>query len=365
MSEPKQHIHGGAPLHAFHRLGIPPQKVIDFSVNVSPLGPPRILFKEWEHLSGEIANYPSMDGDGIADFYMQRFALKRENILPGNGSTECIYLVPRALKLKSVAIVTPSFHDYERACLLAGARILELPLQVDNGFSPFDFEFLGQALEMVDAIVLGSPNNPTNTLFDRETILALADRYPQKWILVDEAFIQFVENATEQSLINTACLRKNLLVFNSLTKFYDLPGIRLGCVIGHAETLNALKQYKEPWTINGIAEKAAQLMIDCQDYDQLLNQLIKKERERFFSDLADLKGIKLFKSSTNFILGQWQASENLDDLLKMLLSSGFHIRDCRNFKKLEDNYFRFAIRKGPDNTRLIALIQEAVNRFLQ
>ncbi len=362
-NENQPHIHGGSPHHALKRLGLSQIKVIDFSVNVSPLGPPHVLYQNWNRLFGTVESYPTVDGDGIADYYLQRFGLQRDNILPGNGSTECIYLVPRVLGFKKVGIITPSFHDYERSCLLAGAELVEIPLSEKDQFKEPDIEILQTAIKAVDALMLGNPNNPTGTLFSTDRILDLAEQNPQKWILVDEAFLQFLDDFPERTLTAPQRLRKNILVFHSLTKLYDLPGIRLGSVIGHQETILHLKKFKEPWTVNGIAEKIAQLLIDSGDYEHQLKTLVKQEQQRFINSLGKLKGIALYPSPVNFMLARWLASDNLDDLIKFLLSNGIHIRDCRNFRQLENNFFRFAILKPADNNQLIDLIIQATSQF--
>ncbi len=363
MTSEKQHIHGGNPEASFTRLDIPQHKVIDFSVNTSPLGPPRILFKNWNNLAGEVTCYPNMNGDGVADYYKARFNLDREYILPGNGSTECIYLVPRVLKLKRAAVIVPSFHDYERSCLLAGTEVVEVPLMAENGFRALSLSDLEKTMSGVDALMLGSPNNPTGTVYSSDLLLELADTFPDKWILVDEAFIQFLSDYEKRTLVNEEKIRKNLLVFHSLTKFYAIPGIRLGCVVGHPETVALLQKNKEPWTINGIAEKTASLLIDCLDYEDQLKRLIDRERRRFFTGLGPLKGLKLLGSSANFVLAQWTATADLDDLLRILLSNGLHVRDCRNFRLMEDNYFRFAIRKAADNEQLISHIARSIEQL--
>lgn len=357
------HLHGGSPLRAFEKYGIPAAKVTDFSVNVSPLGPPRAIFKSWDKLSGLISSYPSVNGDGVADYYIQRFGLKRENVLPGNGSSECIYLVPRVLKLKKVCIVTPSFHDYERSCLLSGAEIVPFALKESNRFAEPDWQELESNLQSVDALFLGNPNNPTGTLFDANRLLELADRFPDKWILVDEAFIQFLKDYKSKSLIHPGRLRRNLIIFHSLTKLYDLPGIRLGCAISHEDTIQRFMMHKEPWTVNGLAEKIAQLLVDCGDYEKQLQTLVIKENHRIGNALNDQSGFQLYPSGINFFLAQWTASERLDDLIQFLLKNGIHVRDCRNFRGLEKNYFRFAVLKSPENTLLIDLLIRSLKDF--
>ncbi|MBU3914257.1 aminotransferase class I/II-fold pyridoxal phosphate-dependent enzyme, partial [bacterium] len=205
--------------------------------------------------------------------------------------------------------------------------------------------------------------NPTGTVYSPDVLLELADIFPDKWILVDEAFIQFLSDYEERTLVNTERIRRNLLVFHSLTKFYAIPGIRLGCVIGHPETIALLRKNKEPWTVNGIAEKTASLLIDCLDYEDQLKRLIEKEKKRFFTRLGQLEGLTLLGSSANFFLAQWTATTDLDDLLRILLSNGLHVRDCRNFRLMENNYFRFAIRRAADNEHLITQVTRSIKKL--
>ena len=120
-------LHGGHPGQTFERLGLPPRPVTDFSVNVNPLGPPWSVRKAWPGLISEVSRYPTLDGDGVRAFYRKRFNLPGECVLPGNGSTELIYLVPRALKIKRAGIMQPCFQEYERALRLGGAEVFSVP----------------------------------------------------------------------------------------------------------------------------------------------------------------------------------------------------------------------------------------------
>lgn len=362
MSE-KEHIHGGAPHASFEQLGVSPRRVIDFSVNISPLGPPRAIFRNWDRLSGEISVYPSVDGGAVTEYYTHRFGIEPESVLPGNGSTECIYLVPRVLGIQRACILTPSFHDYQRSCRVAGCEIVEYPLEPEMLFAPPSLKHLEKALADCDALFLGHPNNPTGTLFETSDLLALADCFPDKTFLIDEAFIQFLPDHSQRTLIAPERIRPNILVFHSLTKLYALPGIRLGAVVGHPGTIGLLKRFKEPWTINSVAERVVRFLIDCGDYEDRLRSLVEKEQQRFIDQLKRSAGLSLYPTPCNFMLARWEQSDELDDLLRFLLEHGIHVRDCRNFKGLEDRFFRFAILKTAENNRLIDLLTRCLQEY--
>ena len=192
-------------------------------------------------------------------------------------------------------------------------------------------------------------------MFPKEIILELAERYPEKYFIVDEAFIQFADNWKEESLISSNWF-PNIIIIHSFTKFYSIAGLRMGGVIGHHSTINILKENKEPWSVNGIAEKVAGLLIDCNEYEKDTIDYLDNERERAFNALKEIEGINPYPSHTNFFLCKWNKTEYLDDLIEYLLKNGIYIRDCRNFSGLEDNYFRIGIRSVEENDLLLSLL---------
>ncbi len=357
MGCPVLHQHGGDPARDFSRLGIEPRSVIDFSVNTNPLGPPDDIENAWPRLLQVASRYPSQNGEKVTQFYASKFNILEDCILPGNGSIELIYLAPRVLGLERVAIVAPSFHDYERAATLAGSKIEHLILSPQNSFASPSEKTLKETLQRVDAIYIGNPNNPTGTILSVREILELADEYRDKYILVDEAFIQFVDNSEKTSFIAPSRIRHNVLVFHSLTKFYAIAGLRAGCAIGHPETIEKLRFHQIPWSINSMAEETVSILAECPAYEIETQKLIASERRRIRDRLSRLCGVHLFDTSANFFLARWTATPNLDDLQKALLQRGLYVRDCSNFKGLDGGYFRFAIRMPEENNRLMSAIE--------
>jgi threonine-phosphate decarboxylase len=347
--------HGGTPGADLARFGIPERPILDFSVNLNFLGPPVIVREKWGMLLDAIRHYPPVEGDGIGRYYQEKFHIPCENFLAGNGSTELIYLVPRVLRFNHVVVVAPSYHDYERASILTGARVTRHHLLPDSGFSHSDEETLIGVLENADALWIGRPNNPTGTLFPKQVLLELSERFPHTRFIIDESFIQFLENWDQESFL-THELRPNILIIHSITKFYALAGIRLGGIVGHQNLIARLREAKEPWTVNGIADRIAPLLLHCTAYEHETRTTNAKERERMFDRLGNLPGITAFLPCANFILCQWTRTKTLDHLIHYLLSNGLYVRDCRNFPGLEANFFRVGLRSPVENDQLISLI---------
>lgn len=363
MMSDQEHIHGGDPERELKRFGIATRDVLDFSVNVSPLGVPGEIKAIWNDLFNEIESYPTVDGEGVVHYYQKRFGLDPAQVLAGNGSTEFIYLAPRALGLQKVVVINPSFHDYTRASLAAGSELIPLELKAADGFVPPDMAVLEETLESGDGLFVGNPNNPTGTVFPRQLLLDLAATFPTKWLLVDEAFVQFLDQPEAVSLVTEQPPPANILIFHSLTKFFALPGLRLGAVIGHPDSISRLRPLKEPWSVNRVAEKVALKLIDCPDYENQLVQLIRQERPRVFGRLQKITGFQSFQPSANFLLARWTQTTELDDFLFFMLRSGIHLRDCRNFPGLGDNFFRMAIRRPEENDRVLSLMQSCAAHF--
>jgi histidinol-phosphate/aromatic aminotransferase/cobyric acid decarboxylase-like protein len=143
--------------------------------------------------------------------------------------------------------------------------------------------------------------------------------FPQKRFIIDEASIQFLDSWEEQSLV-CAEPKPNILVVYSLTKFYALTGLRLGCVVGPSEIISNLRQAQEPRTVNGVAEKIAPLLPGCTDYEQQTRSLVATEKKNIFQRIEKTDGITPFPSTANLLLCRWRKTDTLDDLMRHLLS---------------------------------------------
>lgn len=355
-----EHRHGGDPRGEFERFGLDPVPVIDFSANLSPLGPPERIRRLWPELWRRVERYPSLRGAGVVSYFESRFGLDADRVLAGNGATELLYLIPRALGLRRAAVLQPSYADYERACRLAGVEVEPLVLEAASGFAAPDHRRLSEAPGRVDAVFLCHPNNPTGTLFDPALLRRLAAEHPEVWWVVDESFIQLTDVFPAGSLAFGGPTPPNLLVIYSLTKTYALAGLRLGAVIADPGTIARLARFKEPWTVNGVADRVARELADCEDYEDAVGRLLSRERRRLFDALDQLDATEVWPPAANFLLARWRWGD-LDTVLRGLLQMGFCVRDCRNFPGLENGYFRLAVRGPEDNRGLI----EALRRLAE
>ena len=107
MDDKSQYRHGGSPALDLARFGLADRPLLDFSVNLNALGVPEIVKQKWKGTLNAIEGYPSLEGDGVSHYYREKFGITSQNFLAGNGSTELIYLIPRALRLKRFLVSGP------------------------------------------------------------------------------------------------------------------------------------------------------------------------------------------------------------------------------------------------------------------
>ncbi len=348
-----KYLHGGCPEYYLKRFNLIKEKnqVIDFSVNINPLGPPQSVIQMWPKLINKLPIYPTPDGEGIKEFYQKRFCLPKEFILPGNGSTEIIYLLARALPMRKVVILKPSYYDYERASILAGKEIITIyidPLNMD--INELKKQIITN-LRVSDALWIGRPNNPTGNILPKALIEEISYNFSKKWIIIDEAFIQFLENCENETFISCD-IPDNILVIHSLTKFYALPGLRIGALIANPDVISLVKSKKEPWTVNNIAEEVAKSIYPCHEYERNTISIISEQRKKLYNGLKLVEGVNPIISDVNFLLFMYE--KDLDQLIKRLLQMGIFVRDCRNFDGLFKNYFRIGLRTPKENEFLIS-----------
>lgn len=339
---PLEHQHGGEFQRDLTRFGLPQAPLIDLSVNLCPLGPPRVVQESWSDLYETIQGYPNKAGEGIQEYYQERYGWPKDWCLPLNGSMEGIYLFAQALRPTRALLLKPSFFDYGAAIEQAGGEILWLDSKGKGGFG---LPPLHEALAQVDACILASPNNPTGHSLEMEQILELANSFRTVNFLVDLAFVQFSD---KQDSLQVRELPQNLYLLHSLTKYYNLAGLRLGALLAHPASLARFMERIYPWRINALADQTARLLIETRDYDQEVHQWLKHEKMRITEALRGHPKLTLYPSEANFFLARYTGEENL---LKEAMRAGFYFRNCSNFPDLDESYLRFAILDPARNGR--------------
>lgn len=337
--------HGGNLAWAAALAGCPPDAILDFSASISPLGPPKSAIAAIQANLGNLSYYPDPDYRELKAALGDLHQLPPEWILPGNGSAELLTWAGWDLAKLAVCLVTPAFGDYWRALRAFDAKVLECPLNLDLPLTP----------AQTCGLLLNNPHNPTGYLFLRETILRYLEQFAL--VVVDEAFMDFLPPDREQSLIPMVQEYPNLVILRSLTKFYSLPGLRLGYAIAHPDRLRRWQNLRDPWPINTLAAAAAVAVVQDTEFQQQTWAWLPPARTRLFQGLAQIPGLQPKESAANFLLVESQQPSSQVQL-QLLKSHQILIRDCLSFAELGDRYFRVAVRSNAENDRLVQAMTE-------
>ena len=340
--------HGGDIGLLARRAGLPPDRILDFSASLNPLGPPEQLRSLVNRGLSAVTHYPDPYSGALAAAIAAHHGLAPAQVVVGNGSTEILYALPRVLGVRRAVIPVPSYADYQVAARLAGLAIEPIALDLSDGFT-CPWNAIEAALRGDEMVVLGQPNNPTGLMFDNDRLLALADGHPDTWFVVDEAFADFVEGY--RSLIHAR--RKNIVVVRSLTKFYAIAGLRLGYALADAEFSGRLRSFLPPWSVGTLAQCVGIGVLADSAYRQTTLREVVRLRQGLENGLRRLPGVTLFPGAANFLLVRLEGGVDAVALEEKLLARGIAIRVCANFTGLDNRYFRVAVRTDKENQRLL------------
>ncbi len=351
-----QAYHGGRLVEAAREFGLSEDAFVDFSTNTNVFAP-AVPLAVWEKWRDQIARYPESDASAIRNRLALLYNVDADHILPTAGAIEALYLAARIFAGHKVGIIEPAFSDYERAFRTAGSDWERIVLTREMWHAPAST--LKHLLEPFDVVVLGNPNNPTGALRPRKQLLALVEkswRRPKTWI-VDEAFIEFVAGHEEESLLPVLSEYRSLIVVYSLTKTWNIPGLRLGFLAtSNAAWMERLRMMQPPWSVNSVAQAWSAEYLTAENHARMLAGLceLRNTRSRFEAALSEIAGLRLYPAAANFLLIELlESSLDAWHLYRELGSHGLLVRVCDSFQGMpKGRFIRVAVRTEDENNRL-------------
>ena len=333
---------------------------LDFSANINPLGlSPRVKEAVLSHIDG-IVNYPDPEARALKAAIASFYDVPQENIVLGNGAAELFYCFFYIVRPRRLLLPVPSFGEYERAARAAGVKVVYLPLLKKHGFS-LDLEAAIQQLSEEDVILLCSPNNPTGRLWERRDLHVLLEKAEERGahVMMDESFLDFREDGERYTSRHLTKEYPHLFVVQSMTKFFALPGLRLGFGIAEPNLCRRLENGKDVWNVNLLAQAAGVAALSDTAYQEAARSFVCSEKKFLAAELAKLPRVEVFAPSVNFILFHLQQGKGfLRQLLMALRERGILLRDCSNYSGLDGAYLRAAVRSRADNERLLEALHE-------
>jgi L-threonine-O-3-phosphate decarboxylase len=352
--------HGGNAKEISRKNNLEYDKIIDFSANINPLGMPKSVEKAIIKGLSQIERYPDITYFELTRAIGEFENVNRENIILGNGAAEVLFNVVRGINPKKALILAPTFSEYEEATRAVYGEVIYYELKEEDNFHIQDdiFNFINDRL---DLIFICNPNNPTGVITSRDIlikILVKAQKHNVK-VLLDESFLDFVQG--NLSMISYISEYDNLIIIKSLTKFFALPGLRIGYgLCSNVALKEKLKKISPAWNVNILAEIATKAGLKDENY---INESIKniiKEKEYLHKELSQIKELKVYEPSVNFIFFKNLNSINLKE---ELLKRNILIRSCSNYESLNSHYYRIAVRNHEENFILVKNFMDIFEEF--
>lgn len=351
MSRP---IHGGNLTWAASLANCSPDDLLDFSASISPLGPPQSVREVVQAGFLSVRNYPDSAYGELRQAIAQYHQVPVEYVTPGNGAAELLTWAARDLaQMSQCFCLSPGFSDYDRALGAFDCALVGLPLL---GATSWEKLILDRARNPSECgLLLNNPHNPTGELFFRENIRPFLSKLGL--LVVDEAFMDFLPPEREQSVIDWVGECENLVVIRSLTKFYSMPGLRLGYAIAHPRTICRWQQWRDPWSVNVLASAAGIAALKSTEFQRRTWDWLEASRTELYGRLIGISGLDPLLGCANFLLVRCEKSA-IALQAALLERYQIYIRDCASFEGLGDRYFRVAVKTQDENARLVAAIAD-------
>ncbi|MCL3854543.1 MULTISPECIES: aminotransferase class I/II-fold pyridoxal phosphate-dependent enzyme [Parabacteroides] len=295
----------------------------------------------------KLTRYPEPDAASLKRLLARRYEIKEENVVVTNGSITAFYLLAQAWKGAKSMIAVPSFSEYEDACRLHEHEI--------SFFSTSD-DLSELSLEGQDFCWICNPNNPDGKLLHRTEILGLLTANRNTKFIIDQAYVAF----TTEDMLKPADVKNhpNLILIQSISKAYNIPGLRIGYLVASPEIVNEINKYIIPWSINAIALEASKYILIHPAQFTLPIRKWQRETAELIYQLNKFDNLEVIPSSTTFFLVRLKKGTAADLKTYLWNNYGILIRDASNFRGLDETYFRLSTQTTAENQVLIDAIRE-------
>lgn len=340
-------------------------RVLDFSSNINPLGVPESFRQSLMERMDDFIRYPDLKYRALRGALAEYLEFNEpELIIPGNGAVELIFKTIASLGVRRMITLSPTFSEYAHAGEQRGVEVIDLP-----GYGP-DFDSLHtdellERLEPKTLVVICNPNNPTGTFVPRDQMCRLAEKLLNSdcFLLIDEAFIEFTDEYPANSMVGELNRFPNLLIVRAATKFFGMPGIRLGFAVSrNRELVQEIENRLEPWNVNAAAVIAGCTVYRDREYIERSREWVRTERTFLFEKLRAIPELTVYPSKTNYHLVRIK-SPDLDawQFKGKMITKGILVRTPDGFHHLSPYHLRLAVKDRASNEKMVQAIGEVLS----
>ena len=330
-------------------------EVVKLASNENPFGSsPKVK----TFLQGDASNhaiYPDGYAQSLRTDLANFYKVAEEELILGNGSDDLIAIITRALLYPGVNTVMAdlSFSQYWHNAEIEGAEVRKVPMQA----GVHDLDAMLEAIDENTSVVwVCNPNNPTGTLVSDEALSAFLAKVPSDvFVVLDEAYIEYVNDPSYKDTLHYFRDYKNLILLRTFSKAYGLASFRVGYGIAQADVIAKLDPVRAPFNNTILSQKVAQIALADQDYIQncrVQNEAGKKQYVAF----CEKHGLNYFPSQTNFVMFEVKADS--DVVFQELMKRGFIIRSGAALGLA--GYIRVTIGTEAQNAKFLELLEEVL-----
>ncbi|HKH76646.1 MAG TPA: threonine-phosphate decarboxylase CobD [Rubrobacteraceae bacterium] len=349
--------HGAHYAEAAQALGTRLDAFLDFSQNINPLGPPAAALAAAEKaLHEEAGRYPDLGYAELRTALAGYLGVPPASVLPTNGGAEALFLAARVAAEgtgSKAIILEPTFSEYAAAARTAGFEVERVVARrPETGFwldpTVLD-DTLGKRRD-IGLVFLCNPNNPTGDSVPRRDVLRVAQRVREAGavLVVDEAFADFAPHLSIAPEVDEA-----LFVARSFTKFFGVPGLRLGCLV--ASDVECVRAFQPSWPVNAAAAAAGIAAAQDESFAAATLAEVGLRRRELLDALEGLTGITTYAGAANFLL-----LRGPEGVPEELARKGVLVRGCEPFWGLGPGFFRVAVRGAEENGRLVEVLRSVL-----
>jgi len=314
----------------------------------NPFVLPEALRDAWaeELKKVDVNRYPDADMLALREMIAQREGLNANQVLLGNGSDEIIQMLLMANEPGTCVTPAPTFVMYSMISQWLKRSVATVPLNKDFSLDANTFLQVCAREKAVIAF-LACPNNPTGNLWSMECVQKIIREF-RGLVVIDEAYAPFSDRT------HTDLIEPNVMVLRTFSKS-GWAGLRLGYLLGDAESIEHLNKVRMPYNINSLTQASARFLLQHASVFDEQARDICHERSRMTAFLMSMDGVEVFPSQANFILirvaeatAVFEALKARMILVKDMSSQGGLLKDC----------LRMTIGTQSENNAVIAALRE-------
>ncbi len=337
-------------------------KIIDYSQNFNAIINKNKIKKALEISCQQLFSYPHKDKKELTKVIAKSLKLPEKSITIGNGATEIIFTLPRFFDNKNILILSPSFWEYSAANMIDKNNNIDFHILKEADNFQLNFTEFESKIKNFSTIYLCNPNNPTSTLIDKTKLLHIIKKKTKSIFIVDETYLIFREDFKEHSLIKEAISLNNLYIVISFSKFFSIPGLRIGILISKPKNIEKFNKITIPYLINPMAEIIIPYLLKQKRFIEKTKKFYSKQRVKAYKlFLNNFNGkLKIFKPEANFILVKILTQKTSQEVVAKLKKNGIILRDGSRFKNLGYKWLRIAIRTDEEMLILIKNLKRII-----